>query len=133
MAAVSGHVAFSASVTTGSQIMASESNGSSVPFHNIISNAGNAYNGHTGVFTCHRDGDYVFMLNADVSHDFVTLHIHKNGQVIACAGRLDPSSTLLVTYVIVSLQAGDTVYVVQESPHGFIDHKGSAFSGFLLH
>jgi hypothetical protein len=85
MAEVSGHVAFSASVTTGTTIAAS--NDSSVPFHTILLNAGNAYNGCTGIFTCPQEGDYVFMLNANVGHYFDTLQIHKNGQVVATAGR----------------------------------------------
>jgi hypothetical protein len=130
MAEVNGHVAFSAFVTTGTTVAAS--NDSSVPFYTILLNAGNAYNGYTGVFTCPQEGDYVFMLNANVGHYFDTLQIHKNGQVVATAGRFDPSATLLVAYVILTLQPGDTVYVVQRAEHNAIESNGSTFSGFRI-
>nr|KAG5702046.1 hypothetical protein BaRGS_015781 [Batillaria attramentaria] len=70
VAAASRKVAFSAAVA-GAHVQASM--GGVVPFQTVITNAGNAYNPTTSVFTAPYDGDYFFIVNIDVSPDYAVV------------------------------------------------------------
>ena len=125
------HVAFSAFITDGSSIAAS--NGAIVRFTSVITNTGGAYDSSSSTLTAPVDGDYFFAIDVNISKDYNLLMLYQNDDAKVWADRDDTVSTHLSANAVLRLKAGDVVSVKQSSSTGTIDPgKESVFSGFLI-
>uniref|UniRef100_A0A8C6SP47 C1q domain-containing protein n=1 Tax=Neogobius melanostomus TaxID=47308 RepID=A0A8C6SP47_9GOBI len=109
-----------------------------VKYKHVLTNVGNGYNAATGAFTAPLKGLYVFHFTMfsvlDTPHAVASLR--KNGVKLAYAyDRVasDPNDSS-TRVVVVTLEAGDSVYVELEKDKSFYDWQGdhNSFSGFLL-
>ncbi|XP_075910507.1 complement C1q tumor necrosis factor-related protein 2-like isoform X1 [Petromyzon marinus] len=108
--------------------------GSPVTFNVIITNPQGHYNAGTGKFTCAHPGVYYFMLYMHAHEKHLVVMIMKNGKVISkvCGEKYDAISGS----VVLSLKAGDEVWLELEAPHinlFFNVHRDAVFSGFFLY
>ncbi|XP_061435397.1 complement C1q tumor necrosis factor-related protein 5-like [Lethenteron reissneri] len=108
--------------------------GSPVTFNVIITNPQGHYNPGTGKFTCAHPGVYYFTLYAHPGEKHLVIMIMKNGKVISklCSINLVTMSGS----VVLSLKAGDEVWLELEAPHisFFINvHRDAVFSGYMLY
>ncbi|XP_061435704.1 complement C1q tumor necrosis factor-related protein 5-like [Lethenteron reissneri] len=108
--------------------------GSPVLFNVIITNPQGHYNPGTGKFTCAHPGVYYFTLYAHPGEQHLVIMIMKNGKVISklCSINLVTMSGS----VVLSLKAGDEVWLELEAPHisFFINvHRDAVFSGYMLY
>ncbi|XP_032834212.1 complement C1q tumor necrosis factor-related protein 5-like isoform X3 [Petromyzon marinus] len=108
--------------------------GSPVTFNVIITNPQGHYNPGTGKFTCTHPGVYYFALYVHPGEKHLVVMIMKNGVVISkmCGINYDTISGS----VVLSLKAGDEVWLELEAPHisFFINlHRDAVFSGYLLY
>nr|XP_032834205.1 complement C1q subcomponent subunit C-like [Petromyzon marinus]XP_032834206.1 complement C1q subcomponent subunit C-like [Petromyzon marinus] len=108
--------------------------GSPVTFNVIITNPQGHYNPGTGKFTCAHPGVYYFTLYAHPSEQHLVVMIMKNGQVISkmCGMNFNAISGS----VVLSLKAGDEVWLELESPYinfHFGAHRDAVFSGYILY
>ncbi|XP_075910641.1 complement C1q tumor necrosis factor-related protein 2-like [Petromyzon marinus] len=108
--------------------------GSPVTFNVIITNPHGHYNAGTGKFTCAHPGVYYFTLSAHSNEHYLVVMIMKNGKVISkvCGEKYDAISGS----VVLSLKAGDEVWLELEAPHinlFFNVHRDAVFSGFFLY
>ncbi|XP_033730067.1 caprin-2-like [Pecten maximus] len=124
--------AFSAYLSVGNVARSS----GDLKFTTAISNVGEAYNVHTGVFTAEAKGVYVFTIYA---HTYTytkacTLNIIHNNETIASSYSYDRYG--LPTFgntVVVQLNRKDVVHVgIKPSSQCYLSGKYSTFSGFLL-
>ncbi|CAL1616709.1 unnamed protein product [Knipowitschia caucasica] len=106
-------------------------------YKHVITNTGNAYNPHTGIFTAPVRGVYHFQVHMLESIGGYTgfVSLVKNGSKMVAA-REDQSSGngSSSTSMSVLLEAGDVVYVVLWSNARIFDDKNhyNTFSGHLL-
>nr|BAD22833.1 C1q-like protein [Lethenteron camtschaticum] len=107
--------------------------GSPVTFNVIITNPQPLQPRH-GKFTCAHPGVYYFTLYAHPSEQHLVIMFMKNGKVISkvCGEKYNAISGS----VVVSLKAGDEVWLELEAPYinfYFNVHRDSVFSGYILY
>ncbi|KAL4226160.1 hypothetical protein ACF0H5_014146 [Mactra antiquata] len=110
--------------------------GQVIVYDNIITNAGNGYNGHLGTFTAQVEGIYVFSTTmVALGHVDAHASFYKNSDKInimfvsGVEADYDTSSST----VVLELQKGDVVTVRNVNNDRSFAGKGhSSFSGFLL-
>ncbi|KAL4237436.1 hypothetical protein ACF0H5_002153 [Mactra antiquata] len=110
-----------------------------IKFDRVVSNIGNAYHPHTGIFGVPNSGVFVFSVTATSSlNKEVTLQLMVDGRPIFNINldsrdkRWNNSATK--TYVL-QLSAGSDVWVAMSDWHGNDDIHGNmltSFTGFLL-
>nr|KAG5690059.1 hypothetical protein BaRGS_016367 [Batillaria attramentaria] len=112
--------------------------GTSSPFlfDAVVTNIGNGYNPHTGVFTAPYNGIYAFFFSI-MNHGSSALHvaIEKTGTVLASTYAQGISSTYDKASVMatVSLQKGDQVFVRRvDGDTNILGEAATMFSGFLI-
>ena len=105
-------------------------------FDTVVTNVGNAYNDHTGLFTAPDNGIYVFNFNFINHWDEETVHakLIKNGKTIAIgiANSIESfdNGGAMVT---VQLEKGDEVYVTRgDLGNRILGDWWCKFSGFRL-
>nr|KAG5714760.1 hypothetical protein BaRGS_000248 [Batillaria attramentaria] len=105
-----------------------------VVFDTIVSNTGHAYDNETGVFTAPYDGDYMFMVTADVSDDYEEIKIQKDKHWVVY-GQNDGGDHHVTAWTTMTLKAGEEVQVENAGDVGGTVYggMGSLFSGFLIH
>lgn len=107
-----------------------------IVFDNIITNIGNAYNGHMGSFVAPVSGVYVFSTTL-FSYPRMSFHASfvKNGQILTnvyIAGSESVYDTSAQT-IVLHLQQGDNVCILNtDSDRSIYGYSYSIFSGFLL-
>ncbi|KAK2882335.1 uncharacterized protein [Channa argus] len=104
-------------------------------YKRVLTNIGNAYNPHTGVFTAPVKGVYEFQWHIGVHNDVTAATLFKNGQHIYCA--FENQSVGFGTSsqgAVLILQAGDTVVVKLMQTTKVFDsyNHHTTFSGQLL-
>ncbi|XP_062614759.1 caprin-2-like [Saccostrea cucullata] len=126
-------VGFSASVSSSSPSW----NSGTLVFPSVVTNEGNGYNPHTGIFTSPTAGMYVFFVNAQ-SYDnydiytYIVLNGSQKVRTLANSGGHDYNEAG-VNLVVLTLLKGDTVWVKHSSGHGYYSSGPiTTFSGFLL-
>ena len=105
-------------------------------FDYIITNIGDGYDPHTGIFTAPVGGVYSFFLTlmSVYGHPAIYLSINKDGAIldeVFAEGMLDnydQGSTEVTTH----LQAGEQVWVRQESGNAVRGGSWTVFTGYLL-
>lgn len=109
-----------------------------VVFDVIVTNLGNAYNNHVGVFVAPVAGTYVFSTTL-VSRHFAAAHAQfvVNGSDITnmyvSGGSSGTGDDTTSQTIVLQLQKGDDVSVQNLDPDkGFYGVSHSTFSGFLL-
>ncbi|KAK7474368.1 hypothetical protein BaRGS_00034416 [Batillaria attramentaria] len=112
--------------------------GTSSPFlfDAVVTNIGNGYNPHTGVFIAPYNGIYAFFFSI-MNHGSSALHvaIEKTGTVLASTYAQGISSTYDKASVMatVSLQKGDQVFVRRvDGDTNILGEAATMFSGFLI-
>ncbi|KAK7504132.1 hypothetical protein BaRGS_00004436, partial [Batillaria attramentaria] len=124
-------VAFSAFIVKDHDIPASANQ--IVPFNSVLVNTGEAYNNFTSVFTAPYDGDYFFIVSADVSPDYAKVNLVRNNVPVIKADKDDQVSTHVTGCGIINLTAGDVVAVTHGANKGYVDDgRDSTFTGFLI-
>ena len=109
-----------------------------VQFNDAITNIGNAYDVHSGIFTAPAAGSYAFFLSQMTpnQHGYLELEINKNGvtildRVYSESGSNDwddQGSTLVTTH----LATGDRVWVQEVYGDAVRADYWTIFSGFLV-
>lgn len=97
-------------------------------YDTVVTNAGNAYNHHTGVFTAPRQGLYAFSWTIFVAGEHldgetgqfgeVTVHLVQNGQYrgsVYADTETNYEEEMSTGFAILSLDAGDVVMVTTPS------------------
>ncbi|XP_069137344.1 C1q-related factor-like [Argopecten irradians] len=109
-----------------------------IVFENVVTNVGNCYSGHTGVFTCCKSGTYFFSWIIDLPTGVqVNTELMVNSSSIALnrAGDANNYSTGSMSAVI-HLDIGDEVRIRIQFRTPASSHirgeKTSSFSGFLI-
>lgn len=111
-----------------------------IKYKNVLTNIGNGYNAATGVFTALVKGLYVFHFTLFSSYSpppNAVAALKRNGVKLAYV--FDKSTTdtndSSTRVGVVTLEAGDSVYVELQAESIFYDYKGdhNSFSGFLLY
>lgn len=113
--------------------------GQNIIFDDVITNIGNAYNSHQGIFVAPVSGTYVFSATL-LSHLGHNSHFYfaKNGSVVSrlYVGGLSSSSSTYDTSsqtVILSLNPGDDVSVRNaDADENIWGDMYTSFAGFLL-
>uniref|UniRef100_A0A673BB21 C1q domain-containing protein n=1 Tax=Sphaeramia orbicularis TaxID=375764 RepID=A0A673BB21_9TELE len=107
-------------------------------YQTVMTNIGNAYNQHTGVFATPVSGTYyfTFFYHAGGVHP-ANLVLYKNDQIVArtydYSTQQDPSDNG-GNAVILQLQKGDQVFVrMGANSHIWAHEHITTFSGFLIH
>uniref|UniRef100_A0A3B3VBB8 Complement C1q-like protein 2 n=1 Tax=Poecilia latipinna TaxID=48699 RepID=A0A3B3VBB8_9TELE len=104
----------------------------------VITNLGNAYNQHTGIFVAPVRGMYYFSFfyHAGGGHP-VGLNLMKNNQLVVQSSdhkTLNDTADNGGNAAFMELQQGDQVYVqMQPNTHIWGSSYRTTFSGFLLH
>ncbi|XP_014841016.1 PREDICTED: complement C1q-like protein 2 [Poecilia mexicana] len=104
----------------------------------VITNLGNAYNQHTGIFVAPVRGMYYFSFfyHAGGGHP-VGLNLMKNNQLVVQSSdhkTLNDTADNGGNAAFMELQQGDQVYVqMQPNTHIWGSSYTTTFSGFLLH
>lgn len=107
-----------------------------IVFDDVVTSIGNAYNGHTGIFTAPYAGAYVFYLvqMAPNAHDDIFTAIVKNGADLDYVHAKGHSIFMQgSSEITVHLEAGDQVWVRQDRGDAIRGTFWTAFTGFLLH
>ena len=128
-----GTVAFFTTRTPRDQNLGANQN---IIFDNVVTNIGNGYNLHQGVFVAPVAGTYVFFSTVLANNDGEAwVHIAVNGKNMAnfyargTDGRHDSGSQMIV----VTLNQGDDVSVQSNStPESVYGSSYTTFSGYLL-
>jgi hypothetical protein len=115
--------------------------GQPIKFDTILTNVGNDYNIHTGIFTVPVDGLYAFSFYiAEYQvHEFLTsLVVDGNRTVQGIADALSESQDIQGgNFAILSLSAGQTVWLESDVSDGYLwaslSNRVQSFSGFLLY
>nr|KAG5700712.1 hypothetical protein BaRGS_029077 [Batillaria attramentaria] len=122
-------VAFSASGVEGHNIPA---NGTAIiPFPQVITNVGDAYNPTTSVFTAPYDGDYFFVVNMDVSPDYEQVQLTHNGHTVIIPDKDDTVVTHLSGSVVITLKAGDVIAIQHMSRDRATNSRHVAFTAYI--
>nr|CBX41706.1 putative C1q domain containing protein MgC1q57 [Mytilus galloprovincialis] len=108
-------------------------------FDVIKANQGGAYNSHTGVFTCPKNGTYVFVWVVRLDPAYHSFELMVNNSVYGSTYlyNRDTDGSNSGT-VVADVSKGDSVYVRMHSTYkgvGVIrsnEHGRTAFSGWLL-
>jgi hypothetical protein len=106
--------------------------GQSINFDRIVTNIGNGYNPHGGVFTARVPGVYIFAVTVmSLPSHYITVEMVKDGSELCYtrAEREDYDSATCVATV--HLAAGEDVWVKQAAGDG-IHGQYSTFSGILI-
>jgi hypothetical protein len=110
-----------------------------VVFDVAVTNIGNAYNKHIGVFVAPVTGTYVFSTTL-VSRHFASAHAQfaVNGTAITnmyvSGGNSGSGDDTTSQTIVLQLQQGDDVAIQNlDSDKGFYGVSHSTFSGFLLY
>ncbi|XP_013406650.1 complement C1q-like protein 4 [Lingula anatina] len=110
-----------------------------VKFDSIITNAGNGYNGMTGIFTAPTDGTYYFSFHAITnSAKNSVMQIMKNGILIirgyGNSGHCGCAHATISNSVILQLQANDKVWVEANEGglYSLSTNPLASFSGYLI-
>lgn len=110
-----------------------------IRYKKVLTNEGNGYNAATGAFTAPRRGLYVFHFSIFATYSpapNVMAVLKKNGVSLAVAFDKASSDThdSSTRVAVVTLEAGDAVYVELQARGTFYDYRGdhNSFSGFLL-
>lgn len=97
----------------------------------MVTNRGNAYNGHHGTFIAPVAGTYVFSVTLHSSGAQTWGHFVVNGNILAKLHVHEDQSTQTV---VVDLKAGDDVSVQNSAPDkSLFGDRYSSFCGFLLY
>ena len=109
-----------------------------VQFNQVITNIGNAYDAHSGIFTTPVAGSYAFFLSQMTpnQHSSLYLAIKKNGATTldrvysegSNSENFDQGSGLVTTH----LATGDRVWVQQVYGDAVRGSYWTIFSGFLV-
>jgi hypothetical protein len=108
-----------------------------VIFDEILTNDGNGYDDSTGEFTCSVAGTYMFVLDV-LSRKPQWISIALNNERLASV-HISTDNTgwsyqQLSRTVIIKLEQGDVVKVVNDKETGFVHNdRYSGFSGTLLY
>ncbi|XP_060590408.1 C1q-related factor-like [Ruditapes philippinarum] len=110
-----------------------------VVFDVVVTNLGNGYNKHFGVFVAPVTGTYVFSTTL-VSYNFASTHAQflVNGTAISnmyvSSGNSGTGDDTTSQTIVLQLQQGDDVAIQNlDSDKGFLGASYSTFSGFLLY
>ncbi|XP_014907489.1 complement C1q-like protein 2 [Poecilia latipinna] len=136
-------VAFSASLLAqGSGTTGPVLRDTTLVFKRVVTNIGDAYNPHTGVFTAPLRGAYHFQWYIGVNNDenTITSLVKNDQQVFTARNNLDSYEYLILGFgsasngVSLLLEAGDVVFVRLWSGHVIYDDENHicTFSGHLL-
>ncbi|CAL1589343.1 unnamed protein product [Knipowitschia caucasica] len=132
-------VAFSTALVEsgGGQWFGPYSTDTTLVYKHVVTNTGNAYNPHTGIFTAPVRGVYHFHLH--IFEDFGSyssrVSLVKNGSKMVIANEYDSSGNGSASNSMsVLLEAGDVVYAVLWSSYRIYDNTNhfNTFSGHLL-
>ena len=109
---------------------------SKVVYDKVLVNVGNAYDPQTGLFTCPRDGVYVFTWST-MSHnpgENCLAYIYRNGVKSLMTHAYESSSHLETASntEIYHLNQGDTVWIQTTICEFFYGYPNTAFSGWKL-
>lgn len=131
------NVAFSAGLTTAGDVGPFNTE-TTLIYSQVISNTGQAYNLHTGIFTAPVKGFYYFRFTAlnyrKGLHGGVRLYHNSKSIIYNEDYNTDSHNEYVSNAVILELQEGDVVYMRLPSGRGVHDNGAnhSTFSGFLL-
>ena len=107
--------------------------GATVPFRNVITNVGGAYNPSSSAFTAPVAGQYFFMVHADCTPDYRSISINVNGVRVIGADNDGGEDHRVTGGGVVALEVGDVVSTVHWSSVGSLDAGiESIFTGFLV-
>ena len=127
-------VAFLATLSVHAENLGANQN---IAFDNVITNVGNAYNSHAGVFIAPVSGIYVFstfILSYRSSQSHV--EIRKNGSLVtrmSYRGENSNGHDTTGSTVTIQLSKGDDVAVVNGNPDKNVNGEHySSITGFLL-
>uniref|UniRef100_A0A3P9Q9T8 Complement C1q-like protein 2 n=1 Tax=Poecilia reticulata TaxID=8081 RepID=A0A3P9Q9T8_POERE len=129
-------VVFSAGISGGA--IGPFSTSKTLVYTRVMTNLGNAYNQHTGIFVAPVRGMYyfTFFYHAGGEHP-VGLDLMKNNQVVVHSAdhmTLNDGADNGGNAAFMELQQGDQVYVqMQPNTHIWGNSYSTTFSGFLLH
>ncbi|XP_016517232.1 complement C1q-like protein 2 isoform X3 [Poecilia formosa] len=129
-------VVFSAGIDGGA--IGPFSTSKTLVYTRVITNLGNAYNQHTGIFVAPVRGMYYFSFfyHAGGGHP-VGLNLMKNNQLVVQSSdhkTLNDTADNGGNAAFMELQQGDQVYVqMQPNTHIWGSSYTTTFSGFLLH
>ena len=108
-----------------------------VIYDKVLINKGNGYSAQTGVFTCPRDGEYVFtwstMSNSDSQDCFA--FIYRNGVKSLEASSYEAGGSeyeVASNTEVFHLTKGDTIWIQTDSCGYFFGYPYTAFSGWKL-
>ncbi|XP_062573423.1 multimerin-2-like [Saccostrea cucullata] len=120
-------VAFSAFV---SALETDISKDHTIKFDSIVTNIGNHYNPHSGIFTAPQHGAYVFTWNIYCNHDnYIYSQVVVNSNAVAAIYTSGKGATNVRTttgVVVVEVNQGDVVFV---RTHPTQAHSGNLYSG----
>ncbi|OWF50186.1 Complement C1q-like protein 4 [Mizuhopecten yessoensis] len=109
-----------------------------IVFDSPVTNVGDCYSGHTGVFTCCKAGTYVFYWSIyTTGTHYVQTELMKNTSSIAINRSGDANNYSTGTMmVLLHLNFGDEVWIRVKSRNPATSNiyadKSSSFTGFLL-
>ncbi|XP_063072362.1 eosinophil peroxidase-like [Engraulis encrasicolus] len=108
--------------------------GKPIAFRSVVYNYQDAYNAHTGVFTCKQPGVYQFNFFCKLFLNVGTVSLHHNGRVVQRSLTLHQGGHATATgATVLPLVTGDTVYLTANFLHaGNGLTTDSSFSGHLL-
>lgn len=116
-------------------------NHQTIIFDRVVTNIGNHYHPHSGIFITIVAGVFVFFFDLRaLDHALLAAEIVKDGSTLVVTYTISPDVTYLhraeSNMTIVHLNQGEsvwvqTVYVIQ--PTSLLVDNGSSFSGFLLY
>ena len=122
--------------------------GQTVVFNQVITNDGNAYNKHTGLFMAPVTGTYFFTFTIHLYRKEINVKLVKDGTnlvgIVAHSGSYvtpdanDYASAQTTNCVVVQLDAGQAVcaqayHDADAQIDGLADYRLVTFSGFLLY
>ena len=122
--------------TAGTTSSVSTWNSGALIFNRVISNIGNGYNFHTGVFTVPIAGTYVFYVSA-VEYKYQTLVVDivlNSVSKVRMIGENGAPYQTGTNMVVLNLQRGDSVWVRHSQGNGYYSHNVpiTTFSGFMI-